>query len=142
VPPWAVLRSPLVTALTEGLLALQPQFRIAFPQLRLLVLHGSRARGDAHEGSDWDFAYQADPGFEPLDLWAELSRALGSEAVDLADLNRATGLLRQRAARDGVLLYERRAGAHEQFVVEAVQFWLDIEPIVHASQRAVLEALG
>jgi hypothetical protein len=24
-----------------------------FPQLRLLVMHGSRARGDAHEASDW-----------------------------------------------------------------------------------------
>lgn len=27
------------------------------PGLGLLVLHGSRARGDAHQRSDWDFAY-------------------------------------------------------------------------------------
>jgi predicted nucleotidyltransferase len=32
--------------------------------LELLVLHGSRARGDAREDSDWDFAYLAAAEFD------------------------------------------------------------------------------
>ena len=34
----------------------------------LLVLFGSRARGEARHGSDWDFGYLADKRFDPLDL--------------------------------------------------------------------------
>ena len=34
-------------------------------RLRLLVLHGSRARGDARPDSDWYLGYLAEPGFDP-----------------------------------------------------------------------------
>jgi predicted nucleotidyltransferase len=36
--------------------------------MTLLVLHGSRARGDAREGSDWDFAYLAGAEMDELAL--------------------------------------------------------------------------
>jgi predicted nucleotidyltransferase len=65
-----------------------------FPQLRLLVMHGSRARGDAHAGSDWDFAYLAGEGFDELGLRAALTRTLGTDAVDVVDLERAGAVLR------------------------------------------------
>jgi predicted nucleotidyltransferase len=114
----------------------------ASPGLRLLVLHGSRARADAFEGSDWDFAYLADPDFDELDLRWRLTSALRTDAVDVASLSRAGGLLRYRVARDGKLLWERERGEFERFVLDAVLFWLDVEPIVRAAYRDVLEDLG
>ena len=36
------------------------------PLLRLLVLFGSRERGDARPESDWDLGYLAETGFEPM----------------------------------------------------------------------------
>jgi predicted nucleotidyltransferase len=110
--------------------------------LRLLLLHGSRARGDAHAESDWDFAYLADPAFEPSALHAALSSHLKTDAVDLADLQRAGGLLRYRAASEGELVFEREPGERERFVLEAVRFWLEAGPVITRSQRAVLERLG
>lgn len=56
------------------------------------MLHGSRARGDAHAASDWDFAYRASAGLDELGLRAALVMALDSDAVDLADLDRSSGV--------------------------------------------------
>ena len=39
--------------------------------LRLLVLHGSRARDDARKDSDWDFGYLADEGFDQTHSWRD-----------------------------------------------------------------------
>jgi hypothetical protein len=58
----------------------------ALPGLRLLVLHGSRPRGDPHAGSDSDFAYRAMPGFDPDALLAQLPDYLKADRIDLADL--------------------------------------------------------
>lgn len=112
------------------------------PGLELLVLHGSRARGEAHSASDWDLAYLADASFDPAALVARLVAAVGSERVDLADLSRASGLLRYRCSRDGVIVYERDAGAFERFQLRAIAFWLDMAPIVRAELEAQLERLG
>ena len=112
------------------------------PGLRLLVLYGSRARGEASARSDWDFGYVADPDCDIGGLAAALGAAVGSDDVDLVDLARASGLLRQRAASEGQLLFEREPGNHERFVIEAVQFWLDAGRTISESQEAVLEQLG
>ena len=63
----------------------------ARPGLDLLVLFGSRARGDFRADSDWDFGYMAGPDFDPLALAADLGRVLASDRIDLADLQRAGG---------------------------------------------------
>jgi hypothetical protein len=112
------------------------------PGLELLALHGSRARGEAHSVSDWDFAYLADAVFDPAALVARLVAAVGSERVDLADLSRASGLLRYLCARDGVTVYECDAGAFERFQLRAIAFWLDMAPVVRAELDARLERLG
>ncbi|MGE0462852.1 MAG: nucleotidyltransferase domain-containing protein [Vicinamibacterales bacterium] len=57
------------------------------------MLHGSRARGDAHAGSDWDFAYRGDAGFDPDALLARLADHLRADRIDLVDLDRAGALL-------------------------------------------------
>jgi predicted nucleotidyltransferase len=121
--------------------------RRKFPELRLLILHGSRARGDAHPGSDWDFAYLADPclegpGLDELGLRAALSSALQTDDIDVADLNRAGAVLRYAAARDAKPVLEREPGTLESFRFNAIRFWLENEPILRQSQRAVLKALG
>ena len=116
--------------------------RRRFPELRLLVLYGSRARGEAHAGSDWDFAYVSDAGFDELGLRADLSSALASDEVDLADLDRAGGVLRYAVARDGKALFERSEGEFERFALSAIRFWLDVEPVIRESQQAMLERLG
>ena len=110
--------------------------------LRLLVLHGSRARGDQHDGSDWDFGVLADDSFDLAALVVSLTTLLGTDAVDLVDLRRASALLRYRTARDGVVVLERPEGEFLRFQLEAVQFWCDAGPVIRAAQRDVLRALG
>lgn len=110
--------------------------------LHLLVLHGSRARGDARPNSDWDFGVLAS---EPPDLGAittALVVELGTDAVDVVDLRHASALLRFRAARDGIALLERPAGTFVDFRLEAVRFWCDAGPVIRAAHAGVLAALG
>jgi predicted nucleotidyltransferase len=55
----------------------------ATPGLELLLLFGSRARGDAHAASDWDFGYIASPEVDSPGLLARIVEAVGSDRVDL-----------------------------------------------------------
>jgi len=110
--------------------------------VQVLVLHGSRARGDGGADSDWDFGVLTDGTTDLAALATALTRLLGTDAVDLVDLRRASALLRYRTARDGVVLAEQREGAFREFQLEAVQFWCDAGPVIRAAQDDVLAALG
>lgn len=110
--------------------------------LQALVLFGSRARGDAHRQSDWDVGYLAAPGVDPGTLLADVVRAVGSDEVDLVDLDRAGGQLRFRAARDGRVLFEVRPGVFARFWVDAVTFWCDAAPILQGGYEQVLSRLS
>lgn len=112
------------------------------PGLTLLVLFGSRARGEAAERSDWDFGYLADAAFDPPTVTAALAEAVGSERIDLVDLARASGLLRFRAARDGVLIHEASPGWFDRFRFDVARFWFDAEPVLRAGYDAILDRLG
>ena len=109
------------------------------PGLELLLLHGSRSRGEAHPGSDWDLGYLGD--VDSAGLLDAITSALGTDAVDLVDLARTTALLRFEAARDGICLYES-VGAHLDFVLDATRFWCDAGPVIRRSQHDVLAELG
>jgi predicted nucleotidyltransferase len=113
----------------------------AYGELDLLLLFGSRARGDAAETSDWDFGYLARPSLDVLSLIASLVGATGCDRIDLVDLERATGLLRYRAARDGVVIFERAPGTGDRFRLEAAQFWCDAAPILERAYEDVLAEL-
>ena len=115
------------------------QIAAAAPGLQLFVLHGSRARGDAHERSDWDFAYEADPTFDPDALLAALADTLKVDRIDLVDLARAGALVRHRVARDGVVLFERAPGRFTRFWLDAVHAWCDPAPILEPLYERVLE---
>lgn len=112
------------------------------PALELLLLHGSQAAGSAHPGSDWDFAFRATGGIEADSLIADLAKILRADRVDLADLDRASALLRYRAARDGLCLYERRPGAFARFWLDAVRFWCEAAPVLERGYADVLDRLG
>jgi len=98
--------------------------------LRVLFLFGSRARGDVHPASDWDLAYLADDSLDVAGLLGTLILALDTDRVDLVDLQRASGLLRYRVARDGQVVVERPAGAADRFRLEAADFWCDAGPLI------------
>ena len=110
------------------------------PELTLLVLFGSRARGDARRGSDWDLGYLAGASFNVDGLLADLVTELGTEDIDLVDLAHAGAVLRYRAARDGQRLFGAD-GTFERFCFEAITFWCDIEPVLAAGYADVLAEL-
>ncbi len=112
------------------------------PGLRLLVLFGSRARGDAHDRSDLDLAFEATPGFDVDDLRAALVSALGTERIDLVDLERAGALLRFQAARDGIPIVERPPGRFVELQEVAARTWCELEPVLRRAHADVLAGLG
>ncbi len=76
----------------------------------MLLLFGSRARGDSSDHSDWDSGYLASDDMDLPALLASLVTSLETDRVDLVDLDRASGLLRIRAAREGEVIFEASAG--------------------------------
>jgi predicted nucleotidyltransferase len=118
------------------------QIASRYPSLQLVLLFGSRARGDAQASSDWDFGYIANSHFDPLAFYSELVLQLGTENVDLVDLQRANGLLRFRAAQDGKVIFEKTDGVYEKFWLQAVHFWCDAGPLLRREYDALLEGLG
>lgn len=108
------------------------------PDLDLLLLHGSRSRGEAHAGSDWDLGYLG--AVDPVALLDGVAGALGTDDIDVVDLSRASALLRFEAARDGLRL-AGKPETHERFVLDAVRFWCDAGPVIRRAQDDVLAGL-
>jgi predicted nucleotidyltransferase len=111
------------------------------PGLDVLFLFGSRARGDVHPLSDWDFAFLGDRDLDADRLLTTLVLAVGTDRVDVADLTRASGLLRYRVARDGQVVIERTPGAADAFRVEAAAFWCDAGTLLEREYDAMLSDL-
>ena len=111
------------------------------PGLDLLLLFGSRAREDSHKRSDWDLGYLASGDTDPATLRARLVESLGTDRVDLVDLERAGGLLRYRAARDGQLVFEARRGVGDRFRLDAALFWCDATSVLQRGYEDVLAEL-
>jgi len=112
-----------------------------YPGLELLVLFGSRARGDSHSRSDWDFGYLAAREFDPAAFLARLVLLLGTDRIDLVNLERANGLLRFRVASEGQTLFESRPGTFDDFWLKAAPFWWDMGPIFQAGYEDILQGL-
>ena len=87
----------------------------ALPEVRRVILFGSRARGDAGERSDIDLAIDA-PGvhlrqwYNIADVVEELETLL---PIDLVFLAEATSTLLDKITSEGAVLYERRESATE-----------------------------
>jgi uncharacterized protein len=95
-----------------------PEILEQIPYVKLLVLFGSRARGDHSLSSDWDFAllfdeelrqqYEPGGGWNCYRSWSVLQQVLGlgDDEIDWVDLKNASELLAHAIARDGVAIYE------------------------------------
>jgi uncharacterized protein len=108
-----------------------PRILEQVPYIKLLVLFGSRARGDHGTNSDWDIAALYDneqrqqyekEGWDWLRGWSIIQQALDlpDEALDVVDLDKCSNILAHAIARDGKLLYEREPGEFEQFQQRAL----------------------
>lgn len=104
-----------------------PQILEQVPYLKLLILFGSRARGDHSPSSDWDFAllfdenlrqqYEPGGGWNCFRSWGVLQQVLGlgDDEIDWVDLKDASDLLAHAIARDGVVIYESESGIFQKF---------------------------
>lgn len=111
-----------------------------FPEVKLVVLFGSVARGQALPTSDADFAVLGSSFWSGLSLGAELGRALGREP-HVVELETASDLRRMQVVRDGTLIYEREPDVWVRFKAESLVRWLDIAPMVELCAAGVRKRL-
>jgi predicted nucleotidyltransferase len=90
--------------------------------VKLAILFGSEARGDAGAASDVDIAVDA-PAVDRLTLAADLTRALGRE-VDIVSLDDPGVPLLEAILRDGLPVHE---SAHGNFAQWRAHAWMDLE---------------
>lgn len=114
------------------------------PRLRLAVLFGSQARGDARPDGDIDVAIlPADPELplgDELDLQVRLEATTGTK-VDLVRIDHASTLLAWFIARDGRVLLD--AGTEfDGFRVRAASEWFDFEPSYRAAESELKKRLA
>lgn len=111
--------------------------REAMPDLELVVLFGSTAKGGRRGGSDVDVAVRCLETAELDTLYGVLAPGLGTDRLDLVDLRRAGPLLAMEVARSGRLLYESRPGAFRQFQSLASRRYCDTAKLRRAQRRAI-----
>jgi uncharacterized protein len=114
----------------------------SLPGLRLAVLFGSTARGQARKGSDVDLGILLEPDTREARLKAlmELERAAGRE-VDLTYLNQVPPLLGFEISRDGVLIFQREEGLWTRFKARAMVAWWDWAPTARKIHQTMLQHL-
>jgi len=112
--------------------------------VRLLVLFGSRARGQYRPESDSDLAVLFHPAI--ADRVAQLERVQDSisadSTVDLVDLDEADPLLLREVAMDGKLLFEAYPGAFEEFRLRALKLYMDTQWLRDAEAAALRSHYG
>lgn len=122
------------------------------PHLKLLILFGSRAKGNADEDSDWDFAVLYDPelrkiheksGWDWLKIWSVLEQVfdLPENKVDVVILNDSSNIMAHTIARDGKLLYERESGEFERFKQQALMTSVELKTFREQQREKIKESL-
>lgn len=116
---------------------LSPQIAEKIPYLKILVLFGSRTKGNIHRKSDWDFAVVYDEEIRKnyiennAFVWFEVPEKLGnifqinSDIIDLVELDGCSPLLGFHVARDGKLIYEKNSGGFVDFQMKAWKIYAD-----------------
>lgn len=110
----------------EELVDAVPDILEKAPYLTLLVLFGSRARGNASPQSDWDFAFLCDEnyrkqhekgGLDSFRIWGILQRSydLADDQIDVIEMKSCSELMAHYIAQDGLVIYEHSPGLFENF---------------------------
>jgi predicted nucleotidyltransferase len=107
---------------------------------RLVILFGSAAGGHAPE--DLDIGVLGDALLDAVDVTNRFTRALGLQAVDVADLRRADPLLLMLAARDGIPLYERSPGEFARFASLAARRYADTRKFRDAERSGLRDFIA
>ena len=107
------------------------------PDLQLLVLFGSVAKGRGRAGSDVDLGVQCDDAADLDALHLTIVPRLGTDRVDIVDLRRAAPLLVFEVARTGRPLVERRPGAFREFQSLASRRYADAAKFRRSQRRAL-----
>lgn len=98
--------------------------------LALVVLFGSRARGDARIKSDFDIAYSS---VSPMDLSEENSMAVELHAVfkssnvDVVNLSNAGPLLLKKIVDESCVLYEAKESLFNGLYLYAMRIYRESE---------------
>lgn len=121
------------------------------PYLKLLVLFGSRARGDTHSNSDWDFAVLYDEeirrktveGFGWFRDIGIIGDCLGlnSDNIDVVEIQRCSELMAHYIARDGQLIYEQEPGLFKKFKKHSILSQKKIDDLINESRTQVYQFL-
>ena len=117
--------------------------RSQLPEVQLIILFGSRAKGTTTARSDWDLAVAKTPGsyagMQYFVLQEKISELLeiSFDKIDLIDLRTASPLLSFAVAREGQPLYESIPGMFRVFQVKASKVYADTAKI-RRLQRAYI----
>ena len=121
------------------------------PTLKLLILFGSRARGEQNPTSDWDVAFLSDASPEDAATWfpgADLLQTLSkqghipSDRLDLIDLSTCSDILTHFVAQEGQLIYERDPGEFERFQQRSLKAPAELQQFRQTQRKKVLQALA
>ena len=107
------------------------------PDLELLILFGSAARGRSRKTSDVDVAVRCDAAADLDALFMALAPRLKSDRLDLVDLRRAGPLLAFEVARSGSVLFERSPGLFREFQSLASRRYADTRKLRDAQKRSL-----
>jgi uncharacterized protein len=130
-----------------------PEILEQVPYLKLLVLFGSRARGNHSSSSDWDFAllfdeelrqqYEVGGGWNCYRSWIAIQRVLGlgDDEIDWVDLKSASELLAHAIARDGLVIYESEPELFEKFRQKSLMTPQQLKAIRHEQKSRIAAAL-
>ena len=116
------------------------QAAASLPNIRLLVLFGSAARGGDRPRSDVDVGIILEEPASRAEVETMFGRAAG-RPIDIVYLNDAPPQLRFEIARDGRVLIERVPYAWADFRARAMIDWWDWAPTARMIHAAAIERL-
>lgn len=131
-----------------------PELLEQVPYLKLLVLFGSRARGDHQLSSDWDFAmlfdeelrqqYEVGGGWNCYRSWMIIQNLLdlGDDEIDWVDMKDASELLAHQISKDGVVLHCSEPYLFEGFRQKALLNKEQLKAMRDRSREKVTAALA
>lgn len=113
----------------------------------LVYAHGSVAEGTARSDSDLDIAVlleraPEDPAQATADIVQALAGLEASREMDVAILNAASPLLRQRVASRGALLFARSQGDIVSFQLRAMHEYESSKRIAAIGRAAAMARAG
>ncbi len=109
--------------------------------LALVVLFGSRARGDGRHKSDFDIAYSS---IEPMELSKENQMAVEFHSVfktinvDIVNLRNASPLLLQKIVNEGIPIYEVKESLFNNLYLYAARIFRESKNLNDLRREYVL----